>query len=60
MTSLLETLAANEAPQTPAMQRFIETLTALVLQYEEEIQPGPLESPSGVLKYLMEERSIFT
>jgi HTH-type transcriptional regulator/antitoxin HigA len=58
MTSLLETLAANETTQSPAMERFIETLTALVLQYEEEIQPGPLGSPSGVLKYLMEERGL--
>lgn len=58
MTSLLETLAANETARSPAMERFIETLTALVLQYEEEIQPGPLGSPSGVLKYLMEERGL--
>ena len=58
MTRLLEALAANETPQTPAMERFIETLTALVLQFEEEIQPGPVESPSGVLKYLMEERGV--
>ncbi|MFN0103703.1 MAG: type II toxin-antitoxin system HigA family antitoxin [Bryobacteraceae bacterium] len=58
MTALLETLAANETAQTPAMERFIETLTALVLQYEEEIDPGPEASPSGVLKYLMEERGL--
>jgi HTH-type transcriptional regulator/antitoxin HigA len=58
MTTLLETLAANETAQTPAMERFIETLTALVLQYEEEIHPGPHGSPSGVLKYLMEERGL--
>jgi HTH-type transcriptional regulator/antitoxin HigA len=58
MTSLLETLAANETAQSQAMERFIETLTALVLQYEEEIQPGPLGSPAGVLKYLMEERDL--
>jgi len=58
MTSLLENLAANETVQTPAMERFIETLTALVLQYEEEVQPGPLGSPAGVLKYLMEERGL--
>jgi hypothetical protein len=31
MTSLLETLVANETAQTPAMERFIETLAALVL-----------------------------
>ena len=55
MTALLESLAANETPQTPAMERFIETLTALVLQFEEEICPGPDASPSGVLKYLMAE-----
>ena len=58
MTALLETLAANETAQTPAMERFIETLTALIRQYEEEIQPGPIGSPSGVLKYLMEEHSV--
>jgi antitoxin component HigA of HigAB toxin-antitoxin module len=58
MTSLLETLAANETAQTPAMERFIETLTPLVLQYEEEIQPRPPGSPAGVLKYVMEERGL--
>ena len=58
MTALLETLAANESAQTPAMERFIETLTALVLQYEEEIYPSPIGSPSGVLKYLMEDRGL--
>lgn len=58
MTALLETLAANESAQTPAMERFIETLTALILQYEEEIDPGPIGSPSGVLQYLMDERGL--
>ena len=58
MTALLESLAANESAQTPAMERFIETLTALVLQYEEEIYPSPIGSPSGVLKYLMEDRGL--
>ena len=58
MTALLETLAANEKPQTPAMERFIETLTALILQYEEEIHPAPNASPTGVLKYLMEEHGL--
>ena len=58
MTALLETLTANETAQTPAMERLIETLTALVLQYEEEIHPGPDESPSGVLKYLIEEHGL--
>jgi antitoxin component HigA of HigAB toxin-antitoxin module len=58
MTALLETLSANETAQSPAMERFIETLTALILQYEEEIDPGPIGSPSGVLKYLMEERGL--
>ena len=57
-TKWLESLAMNETPQSPAMERFIETLTALVLQYEEEIQPGPEASPSGVLRYLMEERGL--
>src|SRR5258708_3272179 len=58
MTALLETLAANETPQSPAMERFIETLTALILQYEEEIEPDPEASPSGVLQYLMEEHGL--
>jgi HTH-type transcriptional regulator / antitoxin HigA len=58
MTALLETLAANETPQSPAVERFIETLTALVLQYEEEICPRPEASPAGVLKYLMEEHGL--
>jgi HTH-type transcriptional regulator / antitoxin HigA len=58
MTALLENLAANEEPQTPAMERFIETLTALILQYEEEIQPAPNASPAGVLRYLMEEHGL--
>ncbi len=58
MTELLETMAANEIAQPPAMERFIETLTALVLQYEEEVHPGPDSSPSGVLKYLMDEHGL--
>jgi HTH-type transcriptional regulator / antitoxin HigA len=58
MTALLESLSANETAQTPAMERFIETLTALILQYEEELDPGPAGSPSGVLKFLMEERGL--
>ena len=32
MTELLENLGANEIPQPPAMERFIETLTALILR----------------------------
>lgn len=58
MTALLEKLAANETKQTPAIERFVETLTALVMQYEDEIEPGPERSPAGVLKYLMEERGL--
>src|SRR5579871_3878798 len=58
MTALLEELAANETRQTPATERFIETLTALILQYEDEIEPDPERSPAGVLKYLMEERGL--
>ena len=58
MTALLERLAANEEVQSPAMERFIETLTALVMQYEDEIEPGPVESPVGVLKFLMEGRGL--
>ena len=40
------------------MERFVETLTALILQYEDEIEPDPERSPAGVLKYLMEERGL--
>ena len=58
LTELLETLAANETPQSPAIERFIETLSALVMQYEEEIEPDPAPSPSGTLKYLMEEHGL--
>ena len=58
MTALLEKLAANETKQTPAIELFVETLTALVMQYENEIEPGPERSPAGVLKYLMEERGL--
>ena len=58
MTALLETLAANETPQSPAIERFIETLMALIMQYEEEIEPGHDPSPTGVLKYLMDERGL--
>ena len=58
MTALLESLAANETPQSPAMERFIETLTALILQYEEEVHPSPEASPVGMLKFLMEEPGV--
>lgn len=58
MTALLERLAANETKQSRAMERFMETLTALVMQYEEEIEPGSDSSPAGVLKFLMEERGL--
>ena len=58
MTALLESLAANEKRQSPAMERFIETLIALIMQYEDEIEPGPERSPAGVLKFLMEERGL--
>ena len=37
MTALLESLAENETVQSPA----------LVMQYEEEIEPGPDASPGG-------------
>jgi HTH-type transcriptional regulator/antitoxin HigA len=58
MTALLETLAANETAQSPGVERFIETLAAFVLQYEDEICPGPDTSPAGVLKYLMAEHGL--
>ena len=58
LTTLLETLIANETKQSPAMERFIETLTALIMQYEDEIAPDPERSPAGVLKYMMEERGL--
>ncbi len=50
MTALLESLAANETPQSPAVERFIETLTALVMQYEEEIEPSPTVAPAELLQ----------
>src|SRR5437764_156960 len=58
LTALLESLAANENRQSEAMERFIETLTALIMQYEDEIEPDPERSPAGVLKYLMEDRGL--
>ncbi len=58
MTLLLGKLAANETRPTPAIERFVETLTALIMQYEDEIEPDPERSPAGVLKYLMEERGL--
>ena len=58
MIALLEGLAMNETRQSPAKERFIETLTALVMQYEEEIEPGPEPSPAGVLRFLMEEHKV--
>lgn len=58
MTTLLETLSANETRPSPAMERFIEMLTALVLQFEEEIEPKPDTSPAGVLQYLMDEHGV--
>ena len=58
MAELLEALAANEKKQSLAMERFIETLTALIRQYEDEIEPDPEQSPAGVLKFLMEERGL--
>jgi len=58
LTALLESLAANEKKKTAAMERFVETLTALIMQYEDEIEPDPERSPAGVLKYLMEERGL--
>lgn len=63
-TDYLELLVAHR-PAKPRnrqelaeMTSLLETLTALILQYEEEIHPGPSGSPSGVLKYLMEERGV--
>ncbi len=58
MSALLESLAANEKKQPPAVERFVETLTALIMQYEDEIEPDPERSPGGVLKFLMEERGL--
>jgi HTH-type transcriptional regulator/antitoxin HigA len=58
LTALLETLGANEKKQSRAMERFIETLTALVMQYEDEMEPDPERSPAGVVKFLMEERGL--
>lgn len=63
-TDYLELLVTHQ----PAMERFIETLTALLLQCwssrtrkrqnEEEIHSDPAEPPTGALKYLMEDRSL--
>ena len=58
MIALLETLAENEIRQSPAVERFIETLMALVMQYENELEPDPESSPSGVLKFLMDDRGL--
>lgn len=58
MTALLVQLAENEVVQSPATERFIERLTALIMQYEEEVEPGPESSPAGVLRFLMEERGL--
>lgn len=58
LTDLLESLAAHEVPQSPAVERFIETLTALVTAHENELEPNPERSPAGVLRYLMEERGL--
>ena len=55
LTGLLESPVFNGSP---AMERFIETLTALILQYEEEIDSGPETSPSAILKYLMDEHNV--
>ena len=55
LTALLESLAANETRHPPAMERLIETITALVMQYEDEIEPDPEHSPVGNLKFMMEE-----
>ena len=58
MVSLLENLGMNETRHSPATERFIETVTTLVIQYEEEIEPGPEPSPAGVLRFLMEEHKL--
>jgi HTH-type transcriptional regulator/antitoxin HigA len=58
LTTLLDSLGANEKKKSRAMERFIETLTALVMQYEEEIEPDPERSPVGVLKFLMAEHHL--
>ena len=47
LTELLEKLSANETRQGPAEERFIETLTALIMQYEDEIEPDPEQSPAS-------------
>ena len=47
MSALLEALAANEDDQTPAMERFIETLTALILQHEEETGADRVQRERG-------------
>ena len=58
MTALLESLAMNEIQQSPAIERFIETLTVLIMHYEQEMEPGPISSHNGVLQYLIEEHKV--
>lgn len=47
MTGAAGELSAHETAQTPGMERFIETLTAPILQYEEELDPGPKVHRAG-------------
>ena len=35
----------NEMPQLPVVKRFIETLTALMMQYEQDIEPALEDAP---------------
>lgn len=58
MTALLESLAANEKRKSQATERFIELLTALITQYEDEIEPDPERSAAGVLHFLMKEHGL--
>jgi hypothetical protein len=45
--------AANETKQTPAIERFIETPTALIMQYEDEIEPDPERSPQSYVSQIL-------
>ena len=50
--------SATSSSREVGNNRFIETLAALVMQYEDEIEPDPSRSPAGVLKFLMDERGL--
>jgi antitoxin component HigA of HigAB toxin-antitoxin module len=58
MTALLDTLAATEFAHGPEMAHYVENLTKAILEYEEECEPGPEDSPLSVLRLLMESHGV--